>query len=175
MKTPFAGRLRDAVNGANGARPFAYEISIATHLMQKGWDVEFIDYSGAGRFDLLARQEAVEVEVECKTTSGDTGRKIHRQEVNRLSDLLLTVTRQLADEGGCHRILVTIPDRLGKSTQELSCIASVVACCPNNLKSQASPRRKWCIFLSALALAPCISYVWIRKSLANSVAHSTEQ
>jgi hypothetical protein len=127
VKMPFEGRLRDAVNGMNGARPFAYEISIATHLMQKGWDVEFIDYSGAARFDLLARQGAVEVEVECKTTSGDTGRKIHRQEVNRLSDLLLPITQQIANEPGCHRILITIPDRLGKSTQELSGIASVVA------------------------------------------------
>jgi hypothetical protein len=127
VKTPFAGRLRDAVNGTNGARPFAYEISIATHLMQKGWDVEFIDYSGGGRFDLLARQRDVEVEVECKTTSGDTGRKIHWQEVNCLADLLLPITRQVADEVGCHRILITVPDRLGKSTQDLSNIASVVA------------------------------------------------
>jgi hypothetical protein len=136
VKPPFAGRLRDAVNGMNGARPFAYEISIATHLMQKGWDVEFVDYSGAGRFDLLARQEDVEVEVECKTTSGDTGRKIHRQEVNRLADLLLSITRQVGDERGCHRILVTIPDRLGKSTQELSGIASVVA---SAVQQKASP------------------------------------
>jgi hypothetical protein len=127
VKAPFEGRLRDAVNGTNGARPFAYEISIATHLMQKGWDVDFIDYSGAARFDLLARQNGVEVEVECKTTSGDTGRKIHRQEANRLADLLLPMTDQVADEAGCHRILVTIPDRLGKSTQELTNIASIVA------------------------------------------------
>jgi hypothetical protein len=127
VKTPFEGRLREAVNGMNGARPFAYEVSIATHLMQKGWDVEFIDYSGAGRFDLLARKKDVEVEVECKTTSGDTGRKIHRQEVNRLADVLLPITRQVADEAGCHRILITIPDRLGKSTQELSDIASITA------------------------------------------------
>lgn len=127
VRTPFEGRLREAVNGINGARPFAYEISIATHLMQKRWDVEFIDYSGAARFDLLARQGTVEVEVECKTTSGDTGRKIHRQEVNRLSDLLLPITQQVASEPGCHRILITIPDRLGKSTEELSSIASVVA------------------------------------------------
>jgi hypothetical protein len=95
--------------------------------MQKGWDVDFIDYSGAARFDLLARQNGVEVEVECKTTSGDTGRKIHRQEANRLADLLLPITDQVADEAGCHRILVTIPDRLGKSTQELTNIASIVA------------------------------------------------
>ena len=137
VKTPFEGRLRDAVNGINGARPFAYEISIATHLMQKGWDVEFIDYSGAARFDLLASQGAVEVEVECKTTSGDTGRKIHRQEVNRLADLLLPITQQVASEPGCHRILITIPDRLGKSTQELSAIASVVATAVEN-KASAS-------------------------------------
>jgi hypothetical protein len=114
------------VNGTNGARPFAYEISIATHLMQKGWDVQFIDYSGAARFDLLASQKGVEIEVECKTTSGDTGRKIHRQEVNRLADLLLPITRQLADEAGCHRILITIPDRLERSTQTLTNIASLV-------------------------------------------------
>ena len=127
VRTPFEGRLRDAVNGAYGARPFAYEISIATHLMHKGWDVEFMDYSGAARFDLLARQGTVEIEVECKSTSGDTGRKIHRQEVNRLADLLLPTTERLADIAGCHRILVTIPDRLGKSNEAISGIASVVA------------------------------------------------
>jgi hypothetical protein len=126
-KTPFEGRLRDAVNGAYGARPFAYEISIGTHLMQKGWDVDFVDYSGAARFDFLARRGAAEIEVECKTTSNDTGRKIHRQEVSRLADLLLPVTKQLADQAGCHRILVTLPNRLGKSVEELSGIVSTVA------------------------------------------------
>jgi hypothetical protein len=126
-KTPFEGRLRDAVNGGFGARPFAYEISIATHLMQKGWDVDFVDYSGVARFDFLARQGAAEIEVECKTTSNDTGRKIHRQEVNRLADLLLPVRQQLAEYRGCHRVLITVPDRLGKSNHELSSIASTVS------------------------------------------------
>lgn len=97
-----------------------------------------MDYSGAARFDLLARQGAVEIEVECKTTSGDTGRKIHRQEVNRLADLLLPATEQLADTAGCHRILVTIPDRLGKSDQELSGIASVVASAAQQKKSASN-------------------------------------
>jgi len=127
VRIPFDGRLRDAVNGIHGMRPFAYEISISTHLMQKGWDVEFADYSGIGRFDLLARRDAVEVEIECKTTSGDTGRKIHRQEVNRLADLLLPAIQQLAENAGCHRILITIPDRLGKSNEELSSIAASLA------------------------------------------------
>ena len=44
----FEGRLRNSISSTNGFRPFAYEISIATHLMQKGWDVEFADYARHG-------------------------------------------------------------------------------------------------------------------------------
>lgn len=123
---PYIGRLRDAVNGSFGARPFAYEVSIATHFMRQGWDVEFVDYAGTARFDLLARLGAVEVEVECKTTSGDTGRKIHRQEANRLAQLLLSTTQELAEIRGCHRILILVPDRLGRSNEELEGIAAAV-------------------------------------------------
>jgi hypothetical protein len=126
-KNPFEGRLRDAVNGAHGARPFVYEINIATHLMQKGWDMEFADYSGTARFDFLALLDTVEVEIECKTTSNDTGRKLHRQEVTRLGDLLLPIRKQLAELKGCHRILVTVPDRLAKSNEVLNTIISSVA------------------------------------------------
>jgi fructose-specific phosphotransferase system component IIB len=127
VKKPFEGRLRDAVNGLYGARPFAYEVGMATHLMSKGWDIDWADYSGLGRFDFLARQASVEIEVECKTSSGDTGRKIHRQEVNRLADLILPATERLAGVAGCHLIRITIPDRLGKSNPELSEIAATVA------------------------------------------------
>jgi Holliday junction resolvase len=127
VKAPFEGRLRNAVSSAYGFRPFAYEISIATHLMQKGWDVDFADYSGAARFDFLARQGAVEIEVECKSTSGDTGRKIHRQEVNRLADLLLPSTTKLVDVKGCHLRQIIIPDRLGKSNHELTSIATAAS------------------------------------------------
>ena len=69
----------------------------------------------------------MEVEIECKTTSNDTGRKIHRQEVNRLGDLLLPVREQLAERQGCHRILVTVPGRLSKSDEVLRTIASSVS------------------------------------------------
>lgn len=138
VKTPFEGRLRQALNSANGLRPFAYEIGIATHLMQKGWDVEFVDYAGTGQFDLLARQSGAEVEVECKTTSGDTGRKIHRQEANRLADLLLPIAQETADNPGCHRILFTVPDRLGKSTEELLGIAALVASAAREKASASS-------------------------------------
>ena len=86
-----------------------------------------MDYSGSGRFDLLARRGGAEIEIECKTTSGDTGRKVHRQEANRLADLLLPVAKEIANIAGCHRFLITVPDRLRKSVGELEGIASLVA------------------------------------------------
>lgn len=154
---PFEGRLRDAVNGAFGARPFAYEISIATHLMQKKWDLEFADYGGTGKFDFLARLGSDEIEVECKSTSGDTGRKIHRQEVHRLGDLILPTRLQLADVRGCHFIRLTITNRLGKSNEDLASIASVVSAAAEN-RGKALPTiwRMLSILLktSALGLSP---------------------
>jgi hypothetical protein len=127
IRTPFEGRLRNAVDSVYGFRPFAYEINIAAHFMQKGWDVDFVDYSGAGRFDFLARQAGVEIEIECKSTSGDTGRKIHRQEANRLCDLLLPSAKNLADAKGCHLLRITVPGRLGKTDKELQGIATATA------------------------------------------------
>jgi hypothetical protein len=125
-RRPFEGKLQDFVCGTYGARPFAYEIGIATHLMRKGWDVEFADLCGSAVFDFLARLGKAEVEVECKTTSGDTGRKIHRQEVNRLADLLKPVTETLLEDAGCHLLRIVIPDRLGKSLDELGRLAELV-------------------------------------------------
>ena len=123
----FEGALRGALKDSSGLRPFAYELGIAAHLMRKKWDVEFADLCGTARFDFLARQDNVEIEVECKTTSGDTGRKIHRREVNRLVDLILPTTQQLADTAGCHLIRVIVPNRLAPADRELAEIASIVA------------------------------------------------
>ncbi len=125
-RRPFEGKLQDFASGTYGARPFAYEIGIATHLMQQGWDVEFADLCGSAQFDFLARLGNAEIEIECKTTSGDTGRKIHRQEVNRFADLLKPVTEAVVDDAGCHLLRIVVPDRLGKSTGELGGLVELV-------------------------------------------------
>jgi hypothetical protein len=106
--------------------------------MSRMWNVEFADYSGIGRFDLLARKGTTEAEIECKCTSNDTGRKVHRQEVNRLADLLLPATQKLADEDGCHLIRITVPNRLGKSVNELAGIAALVAAAAERKSSASS-------------------------------------
>lgn len=138
-KRPFEGRLKNFVNGPHGIRPFFYEIGIATHLMRKRWDVEFADLCGLGNFDFLARNGATEIEVECKKTSPDTGRKIHRQELNRLADLLLPTVDNVAQTPGVHLIQITVPDKLNKSTAELSEIVSVVEVAIRSSTNQSGP------------------------------------
>jgi hypothetical protein len=123
----FEGRIRDIAKNRYGARPFAFELSIATHLMHQGWDVELADLCGTARFDFLASREQISVEVECKTTSGDTGRKIHRENMNRLAHLVLDTARDLTAVPGCHLFRATIPDRLGDKEAELAAIDAAIA------------------------------------------------
>ncbi|MGH6793939.1 MAG: hypothetical protein ACREDD_04075 [Methylocella sp.] len=122
----FSGCLRNAVNGLHGVRPLAFEIGMAVHLMRQDWDVNFLDYSGSERFDFLIRRDGMEIEVELKSTSGDAGWKIHRQEMNRLADLIAEAAIKLADTQGCHLFRVTIPDRLPSIERELAKIAALV-------------------------------------------------
>jgi hypothetical protein len=123
----FSGCLRNAVNGLRGIRPLAFEIGMAVHLMRQGWDVDFVDYSGSARFDFLIGRQGVEIEVELKSASGDAGRKIHRQEMNRLADLIVPTTTTIVEKQGCHLFRVTIPDRLPANDKELNKIAALVA------------------------------------------------
>ena len=111
----------------HGAQPFAFEIGMAVHLMRRGWDVDFADYSGTARFDFLARRQDVEIEMEVKSPSGDAGRKIHRKEMNRLADMMVPTTEQLANAQGCHLLRVTVPDRLPAGKKALEEITAMVA------------------------------------------------
>jgi hypothetical protein len=121
-------RLRGAMKDQYGLRPLGYEVQTAVHLMRRGFDVELVDLVGIGNFDFLAVRDGVSVEVECKTTSPDTGRKIHRAEVHRLADLILPVTKRLVESEGLHVIRVVIPDRLEPSDESLRQTASLVSC-----------------------------------------------
>jgi hypothetical protein len=80
-----------------------------------------------GRFDWLAAGNGIEFEIECKTTSADTGRKIHRRELNRLAHYLLPTTKKLVEEGGFHLVRLVLPDRLEPGDRYLRQLGSVVS------------------------------------------------
>jgi hypothetical protein len=122
-----SGSLRDGARGLYGLRPLAYELNIAAHLSWKGYDVECVDLEGKGRFEFLASKNGAEFEIECKTTSPDKGRKIHRKDFNNLTYDLLPVTKDLVEAGGCHVIRLIIPDRLQANKQQIGAFKGVVS------------------------------------------------
>jgi hypothetical protein len=83
-------------------RQIEHEFRAYVHLRQKFGNVKFVDLEGAGRFDLLCVSDGVEVEVECKTVSEDTGNPIKNEMVVNLSQMFLNVmhNRLPVDQSG---------------------------------------------------------------------------
>ena len=111
----------------SGLRPLAYEVLMLTHLTQRGFDVECIDLAGHGRHDFLATRSGKSIEVECKTTARDAGRKIHMSEVSTLGGRLWPIARPLLDKGGFHIVLIEVPNRLSAQEQDMQGLADLFA------------------------------------------------
>jgi hypothetical protein len=86
-QTRLRGSLKDGLNSEYGLTPIALEMAVAVHLWSTGFDVDFTDMEGRGQFDFLANREGIELEVDCKTASGDVGRSIHRYRMLELLKL----------------------------------------------------------------------------------------
>jgi len=113
-KKRVAGSLRDGLNSTDrGLRPFKAEIETVTHLMGKGFDVSFQDIDHGGGFDFLATRDGIELEVECKSVSGDLGRQIHHRRMIGLSWYVWPIVQpRLASLDGGRLIRVLLPARL---------------------------------------------------------------
>jgi hypothetical protein len=99
---------------------------MASRLSRGGYDIECIDLEKRHRFDFLATRHNVAFEIECKTTSPDKGRKIHRRNLHLLSYELVPITKQLVNAGGGHVIRLIIPDRLEKNKPQLENLEKIV-------------------------------------------------
>ena len=120
------GMLVDATKRPEGLGPFAYEMTIAVHLMGRGYDVEFRDLEGGSGFDYLATKDGASVEVECKFMSGDLGRKIHLMPLAQFSEKIAPAMLERLDslQSGLF-VRLTVPDRLEGETQQLELSALV--------------------------------------------------
>jgi hypothetical protein len=123
----FTARLLGAMKEPSGLRPVAYEVLILTHLTHRGFDVECIDLTGRGRYDFLATRSGESIEIECKTTARDVGRKIHMSEVCLLGGRLWPIARPLLDRGGFHINLIEVPNRLSAREQDMQGLADLFA------------------------------------------------
>ena len=78
------GRLRDGLNGDSGFAALYLEVETALKLMAAGYEVTFSDLEHTGRHDLDFRSGGFVGEVECKSISLDSGRRIRRKDFYRL-------------------------------------------------------------------------------------------
>jgi len=132
-----AGILRDGLN--TDLRPFKSEIQTITHLMRQGFDVTFQDIDHGRGFDFLAVRDGVELEVECKSASGDLGRQVHRRRMIEFSGHVQPVIKEaLASEGG--RLLrVVLPANLHGRREFLSDLAGTVRDRSFGRRGQSTP------------------------------------
>jgi hypothetical protein len=116
-KKKLAGMIVNALQSEFGFGPLAFEMQIVTHLMGRGFDVQFNDIEGDGGFDFLATRNGTQVEVECKHVSGDIGRNIHKKRQLVLGEHLLPRLDETIKQLGCG-ILVEV-EMLDKLTGRL--------------------------------------------------------
>ncbi len=96
-----------------------FEIEVATHLMNKGFQVDFNDLDGYGQNDYIAIKNNVKVEIECKYISRDKGRQIHRKDLQNFASKLESEFNNMLNSIAVSTLLVvTLSERLSSSAME---------------------------------------------------------
>ncbi len=114
------GMLRSGLDAEHGLTSVEHEMGIAAHLMGQGFDVTFSDIETGGGFDMLAEREGTEIEVECKTVSGDLGRKIHQRRLYQLGGHVYPLMVEALDRrSGGQFARILLAGRLQGTDQQL--------------------------------------------------------
>jgi len=90
--------------------PTLFEIDCAAHFHALGYDIEWFEVAenGVRSPEFIAKQDGVQIEVECKAKMADSGRRVERAAFYRTVDELIPVISQKAL---CGAILLTFPRR----------------------------------------------------------------
>lgn len=121
------GRTLAALDPANDARPLAHELRVAFSLAHQGWDIELTDFESNGRYDFTVRLADKEVEVECKSVTGDCGNAIHREEFDLLGEVILKRLKRQTLSDLVVRVDVAIADRLPNAPTEIQELVNSIA------------------------------------------------
>jgi hypothetical protein len=108
LRKKMTGALDDEV----GLSPLAFEIRTVAHFMAAGFDVEFHDHCEGGGYDFLVRKAEIEMEVECKSVSGDVGHRVHVRRQYQLAPYISGPMHATRKDGVIKLLVVTLPDRL---------------------------------------------------------------
>lgn len=128
-KRRIRGTLIKALKSEEGLAAFAFELTTAVHLINRGFNVTFADAEGQSRYDYLVehRVNGATAEVECKIITDDKGRQIPSSILSELLGRLEPIAlRCLHTRGGKH-IIITVPSRLTNDSRHHKLIASQVS------------------------------------------------
>lgn len=96
-RTAAVQKVRSLVVDDETVRSFLFELDIAIHFFNRGYDVQFTDLEDRGTYDLLVSDGQCQLDVECKTKSADAGRKITRGNFYLLCDVLVAELSPLTE------------------------------------------------------------------------------
>jgi len=123
LRGKIIGALKDNV----GLAPVAYEMRTAAHFMAKGFDVEFHDLCHGGGYDFHVKNQDIEMNVECKSVSGDLGHRIHLLRQYQLGPYLFQDMKEQAKQGVVKLIVATLPDRLHGQREFMEAVAKRIS------------------------------------------------
>lgn len=130
-KRVLEGRLRDALKAETGFAALYLEVEMARRLMAEGWKVQWPDMEGTGQFDLLAADDRVAIEIECKSLSADAGRQVHRKDFYRFVESVASSLDTRARAQPPQVVTVTLRGRLspnvGEQEELRRCVIEVLA------------------------------------------------
>jgi hypothetical protein len=103
--------------------------------MAAGFDVEFNDLCNNGGFDFLVRKDNVEIEVECKSVSGDLGRQIHLLRQYQLGPYLIDSLVAGRERGSVQLLIAKLPERLHGQQKFMKAVADRISLAISSRKS----------------------------------------
>jgi len=134
-RTRLSGMIRDNLSVSGDARRLQHEFTVAAHFARKGWRVEFADLEGRGKFDYIVSRDGLDIDVECKTISGDKGSPIHRIDaLNFMENVHECLLDAFTD--GCCSVNVVFKNALPKSLQDHRAIANAISAAVTAGKSE---------------------------------------
>lgn len=121
-------RVHGALKNPDDMRGLRLELMAATHFIRRGLDVQWPETIGDGTMDLKVPALGPKgLEIECKSISGDKGRKIHKREA---LDFFSLIAPQLNDLGKGLKVgisaVLTIDGRMPTSFSDRKKLAQSV-------------------------------------------------
>jgi hypothetical protein len=105
----------------NRARDYLFELSIAWHFYQNGFEIKW--YAEEGCPEFLVKTSNFDLNVECKRVSVDASRKIRKRDYYRLADTLLPKIEKRHLQG---KIDIILNDRLHGSDQYIDRLSNQI-------------------------------------------------